>query len=133
MRTERPLSYPDPRRLYRNPGNGKVFGVCAGLADFLSIDTFPVRAAVVIGLFFLSLPVIIAYLLAALILPVRPPAPARSDAEDAFLSALAARPQATVTTLQKRFQELERRLRGLESHVASHEFEIGRAIRDLDR
>ena len=31
---ERPYQSPNPHRLYRNPEEGVLFGVCAGLADY---------------------------------------------------------------------------------------------------
>ena len=133
MRPDSPFSSPNPHRLYRNPAAGKLFGVCAGLADFFGAEPFLVRAGVVVALIFFSAPVIIAYLLAALILPARPATLYRSPAEEEFWRAVATKPQVTLATVRNRFRDLERRLRNLESHVTSREFELGQAIRDLDR
>jgi phage shock protein C len=133
MRPRPSFSAPVRHLLYRNPKTGMVFGVCAGLADYFGTDPVLVRVGMVIGLFFLFPPVVIAYLLAALIIPVRPPSPYRSPAEEAFWREAAARPAVTLDAVRQRFGDAERRLRALESHVASQEFVLSREIRDLDR
>ena len=39
------------RKFYRDPANGKIAGVCAGLADYFELDVTIVRIAFLIGLF----------------------------------------------------------------------------------
>ncbi|HWK40556.1 MAG TPA: PspC domain-containing protein [Croceibacterium sp.] len=42
-----------PARAFRlDKGNGKVFGVCAGIADYLNVDPLIVRAIFVLGTIF---------------------------------------------------------------------------------
>ncbi len=134
MRHRSSFSAPDPHRLYRNREMGKVFGVCAGIADFFGIEPVLVRIGVVVGLIFLSVPVLIAYLLAALILPERPPTSYRSPAEEAFARAAANhRPRVTLDVVRQRYADVEKRLRALECHVSSPEHTLSREIRNLDR
>ena len=128
-----PFSSPNPHKLWRNPGAGRVFGVCAGLADYFGVDAFLVRAAAVAGLIFLSVPVRIGYMLLALILPARPASLYRSPAEEEFWRAVTTRPDVTLSAVRHRFRDLEKRLRALETHVSSPDFETSRAIRDLER
>ncbi|MFV3074229.1 PspC domain-containing protein [Niveispirillum fermenti] len=59
-------------KLYKNSANGMIFGVCAGVADWLGIKSFWVRLATVLGLIFLTGPTIVAYFVAALVLSNRP-------------------------------------------------------------
>ena len=127
------FSSPNPHKLWRNPAAGKVFGVCAGMADYFGLDPFPVRAATVIGVIFFSVPVLIGYCLLALILPPRPPSLYRSPAEEEFWRAVSTRPDVTASAVRHRFRDLEKRLRSLEAHVSSSEFDVSRAIRDLER
>lgn len=58
--------------LYKNKKDGMIFGVCAGLADWLGLDTSLLRILMVLG-FFMSLSVTFwMYLLLAIFLPVKP-------------------------------------------------------------
>lgn len=50
--------------LYRNTDNGKIAGVCAGLADHLNIDPWVVRVIFIAGLFVTGGAIFWAYLLA---------------------------------------------------------------------
>jgi len=72
-------SEPTPRRLYREPDERKVAGVCAGLGDYLGVDPSILRLAVILlgittGWGFL------AYLIAAIVIPSRPDDVARVQA-----------------------------------------------------
>jgi phage shock protein C len=128
-----PFGSPNPHRLYRNPAQGRIFGVCAGIADFLGIDPLVVRIAAVIGLVFFFMPTLGAYLLASLVLKPKPPALYGSRDEEEFWRTVATKPDRTLAGLRHKFGDLERRLRDLEAHVASPEFTLNQAIRDLDR
>ena len=57
------------KRIYRDINNGMISGVCAGLANYLSVDAVWVRAAAVAGLFILSVPVLMAYIAATFLFP----------------------------------------------------------------
>jgi phage shock protein C len=59
------------KKLYRNKQEAKLLGVCAGLADYFDIDVVMVRILWVIATFGLGLSVL-AYFIAALIIPIRP-------------------------------------------------------------
>ncbi|MEI8396230.1 MAG: PspC domain-containing protein [Rhodospirillaceae bacterium] len=133
MRPGSPFSSPNPHKLYRNSGNGRVFGVCAGIADYFGTDPFIVRAGAVLGLFLLSMPTLIGYALLALILPTKPAGLYRSPADEEFWRAVTTKPDVTFAAVRHKFRDLEKRLRSLESHVSTREFEISQAIRDLDR
>ncbi len=57
------------KRIYRDINNGMISGVCAGVANYLSVDAVWVRAAAVAGLFILSVPVLLGYVAATILLP----------------------------------------------------------------
>lgn len=61
------------RKLYRSPRDAVVFGICAGLAQYLQVDPVFVRL-VVIALAFLSKgwPMLILYVVAAFVVPIDP-------------------------------------------------------------
>ena len=63
----------DDHALYRDPANGRIAGVCAGLAEYLELGAGLVRILFVL-LVFVATPVlaILIYAILALVLPVRP-------------------------------------------------------------
>ena len=59
------------KKLYRIPEQGKITGVCAGLAEYLSLDVTLVRVLAVVAIFITSGVAILIYFVAALIMPVK--------------------------------------------------------------
>ncbi len=59
------------RRLYRDPDNGWLLGVCAGVAQWLRVDALPVRVGALIGVAVLPMVAGPLYLLLGLLLPRR--------------------------------------------------------------
>ena len=59
------------RKLYRNKQEGKLFGVCAGLADHFELDPVIFRVGFICALFFAGVGVL-PYLLLAIIIPNDP-------------------------------------------------------------
>lgn len=57
------------KTLYRLPKQGKVFGVCAGLAEYFNVDITLMRIVFVILLFASSGIIVFVYLLLALVMP----------------------------------------------------------------
>lgn len=122
-----------PNRLYRDPDDGKILGVCAGIADFFGFNPWAVRLGALIALFLFPPPAIIAYLLAGLVLDRRPPDLYRSPSEERFWRSVRTEPSRTAHDLDLKFRELERRLRSIEAYVTSQEFKLRRAFDDLER
>ena len=58
------------KKLYRNPNNKMIAGVCSGLAEYINIDPTIIR--VIWALVGLTGTGIIAYLICALIIPEKP-------------------------------------------------------------
>ncbi|MBU2976613.1 PspC domain-containing protein [Alteromonas sp. C1M14] len=58
-------------KIHRDVENGMISGVCAGVANYFSIDAVWIRAAAIFGLIFLSIPVLLAYVIAVVLLPRR--------------------------------------------------------------
>ena len=132
-RDEHPYQSPNPHRLYRNPEDGVLFGVCAGLADYFGAKAWQMRAAAVLLLMFFPPWAVIMYLMASIFLPRRPDRkPYRSRDEEEFWRSVSGRPEQTFSALRYRFRTLEERLAGLERHVTSDEFKLNRAFRDIE-
>lgn len=131
---------PRTRKLYRAPrngGEGKLLGVCAGIANLYGLEAFVVRLAVVALFFFLHGAVIVAYVAAAIVMDTEPAAEAttRRNGQDAANSDAAppaaatreqAPPQASLSAVGTGFAELEQRLRRLEHFVTSDHFHLHR-------
>jgi phage shock protein PspC (stress-responsive transcriptional regulator) len=60
------------RRLYREPEEKKLAGVCGGVADYLGVDPTIVRLALVV-LVLSTRAAVVLYLIAAIVMPERPP------------------------------------------------------------
>ena len=121
-----------PSRLYLNRRRAKVKGVCAGIADYFGISALPIRIISVIGLFVAPVPTLIAYFIAVFVLDDRPEDLYESPEEEKFWQHVRTEPSGTARDLRHKFRDLEGRLRGLEAHVTSSEFELNRQIRDLE-
>lgn len=122
-----------PYRLYRDPARGWIAGVCAGIAEFQGMEPTLVRLVAVLGFVFFCVPVLVAYVVLALVLKPRPARPAASPAEEAFWRGVATDPQGALGGLARNLRALEARLGRMETVVTSEEFELRRGFRDLER
>jgi phage shock protein C len=59
------------KKLYRNKREAKIFGVCAGIADYLEVNVFAVRMFVLVMVCMTGIPMLL-YIGAALILDAKP-------------------------------------------------------------
>lgn len=66
-------AHTDIKRLYRSRTNRSWLGVCGGIADYMEADATPIRLAwVVITILTGIVPGLLAYILAAMIMPTEP-------------------------------------------------------------
>ena len=119
-------------RLYRDPDNGVVAGVCAGIAEYIGLRPVQVRLLAILGLVFFLVPTIVAYLALALILQPKPPDLYRTDDEAQFWRTVRTAPHQAVSALRERVRTLDTRLGHIESLVASDEYELRRRFRDIE-
>ncbi|HXQ50392.1 MAG TPA: envelope stress response membrane protein PspC [Stellaceae bacterium] len=118
-------------RLYRDPAHGALAGVCAGIASYFGIERVAVRLAFVLALIFFFVPAVLGYVVLAFALPKRPPTLYASGEEEAFWRSVATAPDDTLAGIRRRFGDLEARLRLMEGHVVTPDFELKRKFRDL--
>lgn len=121
-----------PNRLYRNSREGKLLGVCAGIADYFGFNAWAVRLVTVVSLVLFTAPTLVAYLVAGALLDKKPEDLYLSNEEEIFWRSVRTEPGQTVGDLRHRSRELERRLRALEAYVTSREFELNRDINNLN-
>lgn len=59
-------------RLYRDTDRGMIMGVCAGLSDQFGFRLAPLRIIALVSLLLFTLPTLLVYVAAGLLLPDRP-------------------------------------------------------------
>lgn len=67
---------------YRIPGEGKLSGICAGLADYYDVSTLLVRGLTITGALFIPQLVFTLYVIGIFVLPTRKQALAKQEAHD---------------------------------------------------
>jgi len=120
------------RRLYRDPANGWLAGVCAGVADYLGVSRGFVRLVVFVLAFPFTLTMVGIYLIMAIMLERRPQSLYGDAAEEQFWRSVRIEPSRTTGDLAHKFEAIERRLRDAEARVTSSTFRLRRAFRDLE-
>jgi phage shock protein C len=120
-------------RLYRIPSRGKVFGVCAGLADYFGFDVTITRVLVVMGAVFSAPLVIVAYVVLGFLLPVRPYEDDERDAPDLVQRQVRSNPHGSLSGVRYRFRDLDVRLQRLEKYVTSSRYRLDREFQQLNR
>ena len=117
-------------KFYLDKRNGKVMGVCAGLADYTGIDVTLVRIAVVLLTCFALGPILpAAYFVLGWVANDRPREFDHSSAEDdKFWQKVRTRPHASVKDVRGRFREFDRRLADIEVQVTSHNSRLASEI-----
>lgn len=120
--------------LYRDKRNGKLGGVCAGIARKAEVEPWLVRVLALTGLVFASFLTFVLYIAAWLLLEDRPVAEEteRSHVKTAgWQSGLS--PQEALTRLDSRLQQLNGRVAKMEQLLTSREFRLRREFNDLSK
>jgi phage shock protein C len=118
-------------RLYRIPSRGKVFGVCAGLADYFGFDVTVTRVLVVIGAFFSAPLIFVAYFALAFLLPVKEVGD--RDFSDSVQRQVRSNPHSSLSGVRYRFRDLDVRLQRLEKYVTSSRYKLDREFQQLNQ
>lgn len=117
------------QKLYRDTEHKIIAGVCAGLAEKHGMPRILVRLIAVLLLFTpLTLVVVIAYCIAAFVVPPKPRDLYGSPEEEVFWRSVNSAPSDTFGQLRHRFREIENRLRRMEAYVTSKEYQLDREI-----
>lgn len=126
------MSVPTNRRFFRDRQNGKIAGVCAGLADYFGVDLTVTRVLAVVALLLSPPLVILLYIGIVIMVPTTDPDRVlRQPERRRFRSHLRAAPTATVTDVKRSLLRLDARLARMERVVTSPRFDLERKIRDL--
>ena len=120
-------------RLYRIPSSGKVFGVCAGLADYFGFDVTVTRVLVALGAVFSAPLVFVAYVVLGFLLPVRSYEGGGRDASDPVQRQVRSNPHSSLSGVRYRFRDLDVRLQRLEKYVTSSRYKLDREFEQLNQ
>jgi phage shock protein C len=116
-------------RFYRDKRNGKVFGVCAGIADYTGFDVSLVRVCFLAAVFMSGGSVLPFYFIAAMVTPTKPRSLERSDVEEThFWQGVRASPARAARDISSRFKDMDRRLADIESYVTTENRSLAREI-----
>jgi phage shock protein C len=121
------------KKLYLDKENSYIYGVCAGIADYMGIDPVIVRIITVVSLIFGVPFVIIGYFLLAWLLEYKPSDMYETKEESDFWKGVRTEPSNTIRDIRYKFRDIERRLRAAEAHVTSSEYNLKRQFSDLEK
>ena len=148
----RPLREPawlwsgEPRsvKLYRDTKRGKLLGVCAGIGRYYGVEVWVVRCAAITAVIFLNWLAVAAYLVAGLFVLDKEPARSQvargkrgkrgrrnrkvrdEDEDDTERRYALPSPRLQLRTVDAEFDEVELRLRRMETHITSGRYELHR-------
>ncbi len=119
-------------RFYRDKQNGKVMGVCAGIADYTGFDVALVRICFLAAVFMSGGSVLPFYFIAGWVAPTRPRALDVEDREERqFWQGVRASPARAARDIRSRLKDIDRRLADIESYVTTENRSLAREIEQL--
>ncbi|SIN92272.1 envelope stress response membrane protein PspC [Salinivibrio sp. ES.052] len=125
--------------LYRDPDNGRIAGVCAGLANHFGMETWLVRiltvSAFLLGFGFF---VVVAYIAAVLILDKKPPEASAEPTHSQQEHQVKQKPWQSgksasqlIGDLDREFMQMEEKVTHMEAYVTSSAFNVDQAFKKL--
>lgn len=117
-------------KFYRDKQNGKIAGVCAGIADYTGIDPTVVRVISLVLLFATGW-FFFVYLCMAFIAPKKP-ANLYDTPEDAkFWQGVRSNPKRSTAEVRSKLREIDRRLADMETFYTSRNTQLANEIESL--
>lgn len=118
-------------KFYRDKANGKIMGICAGIADYTGIDVTIVRIGMVILTVAVSGTLIPIYFIAGMVAPQKPYGLYESPDDQKFWQGVRSNPKRTTAEVRSKFRELDRRLADIETHYTSRNTRLADEIEAL--
>ena len=119
-------------RFYRDKRNGKMFGICSGIADYTGFDVSLVRVCFLAAVFMSGGGVLPFYFIAAMVTPIKPRALERGGNEERqFWQGVRASPARAARDIRGQFKDIDRRLADIESYVTTENRSLAREIEQL--
>ena len=117
-------------RFYRDKINGKLLGVCAGIADYTGIDVLWVRLATVIFTMATGFGIPV-YIVMALIADKKPANLYVDRQEQKFWQGVRQSPTRTTREVRAQFRDIDRRLADIEAYYVSNNPRLSAEIERL--
>ena len=105
--------------LYRDKQNGKLLGVCAGIADYTGINVMWVRIAALLLIPMIGPIVLGAYFVSGLMLNKKPPHLYVDADEQKYWQRVRQSPKRTAREIRGKFREIDRRLADVETYYVT--------------
>jgi phage shock protein C len=105
--------------LYRDKQNGKLMGVCAGIADYTGVNTFWVRLGMLFMIPLTGAWIIPIYFIAGIVLNKKPPHLYGDRDEQKYWQRVRQSPARTAREVRSRFRDIDRRLAEVETYYVT--------------
>ena len=105
--------------LYRDKANGKLLGVCAGIADYTGVNTLWVRLGALMLIGMTSGGIIPFYFIAGMFLSKKPPHLYVDAEEQKYWQRVRQSPKRTAREIRARFRDVDRRLAEVETYYVT--------------
>ncbi len=123
---------PSRTKFYLDKRNGKVMGVCAGIADYTGLDVTIVRIGMVAAVVLGAGALVPVYFIAGWIAEDQPrDVAAESKDERQFWQGVRASPAQSAREIRGRMRDIDRRLADIEQFVTSENRSLAREIEEL--
>lgn len=110
---------PSRTRFYRDKVKGKIWGVCAGIADYTGVDVMWIRIAAILSVFITSGTTLLVYPVVAMITPVKP-LNLYEDADDQkFWQKVRSNTSGSAKDVRSKLRDIDRRIGDIEAHFVS--------------
>lgn len=105
-------------KFYLDKQNGKILGVCAGIADYTGIDVLFVRIATVLLTFMTGYPILL-YFVVAWIAENKPYGLYENADKQKFWQGVRTNPKGSTAEVRSKFRDIDRRLADIETLYTS--------------
>ena len=120
---------PSRTSFYLDKRNGKIMGICSGIADYTGFDVNLVRVCMIAAVFMSGGGVVPFYFIAGFVTPTKPRELDFVDREERqFWQGVRASPTRTARDIRSRFKDIDRRLADIESYVTTENRSLAREI-----
>ena len=123
---------PSRTSFYLDKRNGKIMGVCAGIADYTGLDVTLVRIAMVAAIILGSGALLPVYFITGWIANDQPREIATDNKDERkFWQGVRASPSQSARDIRGRMREIDRRLADIEVYVTTENRSLAREIEEL--
>ena len=123
---------PSRTRFYKDRRNGKLMGVCAGIADYTGIDVALIRIMLVAAILLGSGTPLLVYFIAGWMAEDKPRELRSDDVdEQRFWQGVRASPTRGARDIRSRLRDIDRRLGDIESYVTTENRALANEIDQL--